>query len=58
MPKIEDDILARFFQELESTEGFSKKRVDDLRALFKTGKKLKATDVVKVLSEPLKEQLP
>jgi hypothetical protein len=58
MAKIEDAILAQFFQELEKTEGFSKERVDDLRALFKAGKKLKATDFVKVLSEPPQEQLP
>ena len=58
MPKIEDEILARFFQELEKTEGFSKERVDNLRALFQAGKKLKATDFVKVLSEAPKEQLP
>ena len=58
MAKIEDAILAQFFQELEKTEGFSKERVDNLRALFKAGKKPKATDFVKVLSEPPKEQLP
>lgn len=58
MPKIEAEILAKFFQELEKTEGFSKERVDDLRALFKAGKKLKATDFVRVLSEAPKEQLP
>jgi hypothetical protein len=58
MPRIEDEILAKFFQELEKTEGFTKERVDSLRTLFKTGKKLKATEFVKVLSEPPKEQLP
>ena len=58
MPKIEDEILAQFFQELEKTEGFSRERVDNLRALFKAGKKLKATDFVKVLSESPKEQVP
>ena len=58
MPKIEDEILKRFFQELEKTEGFSKHHVDDLRALFKSGRKLKATELVKVLSDPPKEQLP
>lgn len=41
MPKIEDEILARFFQELETIEGFSKDRVDDLCALFKPGKTMK-----------------
>lgn len=57
MPRIEDEILARFFDELEKTEGFSQERVDNLRALFKAGKKLKATDFVKVLSDAPKEKL-
>ena len=56
MPKIEDDILEQFFQELEKAEGFTKERVDSVRALFKAGKKPKATDFVKVLSDPLKER--
>lgn len=58
MPKIEDEILEKFFQELEKTEGFSKERVERVRSLFKTGKKPKATDFVKVMSGQLKEQLP
>jgi Cys-tRNA synthase (O-phospho-L-seryl-tRNA:Cys-tRNA synthase) len=58
MPKIEDEILEKFFQELEKTDGFSKERVERVRALFKTGKKPKATDFVKVMSDQLKEQLP
>ncbi len=58
MAKIEHEILELFFQELEKAEGFSKERVDNLRALFKTGKKLKATDFVAVLSEQPKEELP
>ena len=58
MPKIEDEILEKFFQELEKTDGFSKERVERVRALFKTGKKPKATDFVKVMSDQLKEQFP
>lgn len=58
MQKIEDAILEQFFQELEKVEGFSKERVDNVRALFKMGKKPKATDFVKVMSDQLKEQLP
>lgn len=58
MPKIEDEILEKFFQELEKTDGFSKERVERVRALFKTGKKPKATDFVKVMADQLKEQLP
>jgi hypothetical protein len=58
MPKIEDEILERFLQELAKAEGFSQERVENVRTLFKTGKKPKATDFVKVLSDQLKEQLP
>ena len=58
MPKIEDEILERFFQELAKAEGFSKERVDNVRALFSAGKKPKATDFVKILSDQLREQLP
>lgn len=58
MPKIEDRILEQFFQELEKAEGFSKEMVDNVRALFKAGKKPKATDFVKVLSDQSKDQLP
>jgi hypothetical protein len=58
MPTIEDEILGKFFQELEKTEGFSKERVERVRALFKTGKRPKATDFVDVMSDQLKEQLP
>jgi Cys-tRNA synthase (O-phospho-L-seryl-tRNA:Cys-tRNA synthase) len=58
MPKIQADILQQFFQELEKTEGFSKERVEKIRAVFKTGKKPKATDFVKVLSDESKDQLP
>lgn len=58
MAKIQDDILDQFFIELEKTEGFTKERVDKLRALFTAGTKLKATDFVKVLTEELEEKLP
>ena len=57
MPKIEDEILEQFFEQLEKMEGFSKERVDNLRALFDRGKTPKATDFVKVLSDQSKEQL-
>jgi hypothetical protein len=58
MAKIQDDILEAFFTELQQTEGFSDQRIKRLRELFKDGKKPKATDLLKVLSDELKEQLP
>ncbi len=57
MPKIQDEILDTFFQELEKTEGFTAKRVEKLRALFKSGKKPKALDLVKVLSDETEGQI-
>ena len=57
MPKIQDEILDTFFQELEKTEGFTAQRVEKLRDLFKSGKKPKAPDLVKILSDELKEPI-
>jgi len=59
MPKIQDDILEKFYADLEKTDGFTKERVDKLRALFGAGKKPKATDLAKALKEePTNQQLP
>ncbi len=58
MAKIQDDILNEFLAELEKTEGFSKEQVHQLRAIFTGGKKPKAADVVQVLSDQPKSQLP
>jgi Fe2+ or Zn2+ uptake regulation protein len=59
MAKIQNDILEKWFADLEKTDGFTKERLDTLRALFTAGKKPKATDVVKVLKEePKDQQLP
>jgi hypothetical protein len=59
MAKIQDDILEKFLADLEKADGFTKERVDTLRALFTAGRKPKATEFVKVLKEePKDQQLP
>ena len=58
MPKIEDEILEQFLQELEKAEGFTKERVDNIRTLFKTGKKPKATDFVQGTVGPAEGTAP
>ena len=59
MAKIQDDILEKFFADLENTDGFTKERVDALRTLFTGAKKPKATDFVRVLKDqPKDQQLP
>jgi len=58
MAKIQDDILNEFLAELEKTEGFSKEHVQKLRAILTGGKKPKAGDIVQILSDQPKSQLP
>jgi hypothetical protein len=57
MQKIQDEILEAFLTELKGTEGFSEQHVEKLRELFKDGKKPNPTDVVKVFSQPFKDQI-
>lgn len=57
MPKIQDEILDTFLHELEKTEGFTAQRVEKLRALFRSGKKPKAPDLVKILSDEPEERV-
>lgn len=57
MSKIENQIIDEFLAELAKVEGFSKERVDSLRALFLAGKKPKSADIIKVLSEQPKAGL-
>jgi hypothetical protein len=58
MATIQEEILDEFFRKLAETEGLTDAKVKKLRDLFSVGKKPKAADVIRVLSEPLKEDLP
>ena len=58
MANIQDDILEKFYTRLTETEEFSDEKVKALRGIFGGNKKPKAADVIKVLSENSKEQLP
>jgi len=55
IPRIKDEILEQFFRELVKTDGFSEDRVECLRELFKAGRKPKAAEVIKKLSDEPKE---
>lgn len=57
MAKIQNEILQAFLAELEKANDFSEDRVKRLREVFTNGKKVKAEELVKVLSEDPKEQL-
>lgn len=57
MPKIQDEVLDAFFQELVKTEGFTAQRIEKLRDLFKSVKKPKAPDLVKILSDEPEAQI-
>ena len=58
MATIQEAILEDFYKRLEENEEFTKETVDQLRALFESKKRPKATDLVKLLSDPSEGNLP
>jgi hypothetical protein len=58
MPKIEDEILARFFQELEKDGRLFQGEDRESARAVQGRTEAESTDFVKVLSEAPKEQLP
>jgi len=50
MAKVLNAILDSFYQKLSESEAIDARTVSELRALFQSGKKLKADDVVAVIS--------
>ena len=58
MATIQEEVLDTFYRKLAETEGFTEAKVQALRELFSGGKKPKAADVIRVLAEPAKAELP
>jgi hypothetical protein len=58
MATIQEEVLAAFYSKLKDTEGFTDTKVQALRDILSGGKKPKAADVIRVLAEPAKEELP
>ena len=58
MATIQEGILEDFYKRLEENEEFTKEIVDQLRALFESKKKPKATDLARVLSDSSEGNLP
>ena len=58
MANIQDDILEDFCLRLSRTDGFSPGQVQQIKDLLNSGKKPKAADLIKVLSEKTTEVLP
>jgi hypothetical protein len=58
MATIQEEVLDAFCSKLKATEGFTDVKVQALRDILSGGKKPKAADVIRVLAEPLKEELP
>ena len=52
MAMVQDEILEDFFSRLGKAGGFDEEQVEALRALFKSGDKLKADDLVAIFSGP------
>jgi hypothetical protein len=57
MASIQEDIFEEFYRRLAKADGFTEAKVKQIRELFSSSKKPKATDVMKVLSESSKESL-
>ena len=58
MATIQEEVLDAFYRKLAETEGFTEPKVQALRELFSVGKKPKPADVIRVLAEPAKVELP
>ena len=50
MARVLNDILASFYQKLSDSEAIDAVTLAKLQALFQSGKKLKADDLVEVMS--------
>ena len=46
MATVQEEILNSFYERLSASKSVGKETVDALRALFKSGEKLKAEDIV------------
>jgi hypothetical protein len=58
MSTIQSQVLEEFYRRLGQADGFTETIVRQIRGQFDGGRKLKAADLVKVLSGPAKENLP
>ncbi|MEZ4584799.1 MAG: hypothetical protein R2909_00155 [Gemmatimonadales bacterium] len=50
LPRVLTTILASFFEKLSESEAIDPAAVEQLKALFQSGKKLRADDVVAIIS--------
>lgn len=57
MASIQEEILEEFYQKLAQVDGYTEAKLKKLRDLFSGGKKPKAPEVVKVLSENVKDEV-
>ena len=52
MPTLQQQIAAKFLTSLSASKALEEERIERLRAMLATGKKLKAEDLVKLFDEP------
>jgi hypothetical protein len=52
MPTLQTIIFEKFFAKLSNSAEIDASKIEQLRTLFATGKKLKADDLVKIFSLP------
>lgn len=52
MPKLDQQIAAKFLASLAAAKALEDEKIDQLRALLGSGKKLKPDELVKLFAEP------
>ena len=52
MPTLEQQIAAKFLASLAATKALEEEKIEQLRVLLASGKKLKTDELVKLFAEP------
>ena len=52
MPTLQQQIAAKFLASLSASKAVEEEKIERLRAMLATGKKLKAEELVKLFGEP------
>ena len=58
MATLQHDIIEKFLAALSARKDFPAEKVEELRAVFAAGKKLKADDFAAIFSKPAGADLP
>ncbi len=58
MPRVPETILDSFCERLAESQAVDPRIIDELRALFQSAQKIKADDIVALISRDIRDSLP